>query len=88
VNVLFTYSTIQENSELVRSLALVALALASTLASLASLLAIYLQCPSFDDKARIFQTFADFLRLSRCSYRHNDRGRSIKQREEVLLQYS
>ena len=86
MNVLFTYSTIQENSEeLVRSLALVVLALASTLAPL---LVIYLQCPSFDDKASIFQTFADFLRLSRCSYRHNDRGRSIEQREEVLLQYS
>lgn len=46
------------------------------------------QCPSFDGKARFFQALADFLRLSRCGYRHNDRGRSVKQREEILLQYS
>lgn len=86
MNVLFTYSTIQENrEEFMRSLALIALALASTLASL---LVVYLQCPSFDDKARMFQAFDDFMRLSRCRYRHNDRGRSIKEREEVLLQYS
>jgi hypothetical protein len=24
------------------------------------------QCPSFDDKAHVFQTVADFVRLSRC----------------------